>query len=69
MNWIAYGRGHGTQPTFVFGRKSDFGMFYPAHNRVSIFERNTVTHLYFVSGHGLRMGKAILIKILMANLR
>ncbi len=43
-------------------KKSDFGPFYAAHNRISIFEHNTVTHFFFAQGYGLGMGKAILSK-------
>ncbi|MCP4987857.1 MAG: hypothetical protein GY928_17930 [Colwellia sp.] len=41
-------------------KKSDLGMFYTAHNRITIFQHKTVTHFFFGSGHGLGMGKAIL---------
>ncbi|MCP4989296.1 MAG: hypothetical protein GY928_25530 [Colwellia sp.] len=43
-------------------KKSDFGLFYAAHSRITIFQHKTVTHLFFGSGHGLGMGKAILSK-------
>ncbi len=44
-------------------KKNDFGMFYAAHSRISIFDHNTVTHFLFGSGHGLGLSKAILSKM------